>query len=243
MSVDDFAPTGEGVNMDVRLRRASKSAALTLLIILTTGLVSVWLENPSPPISWKKEGSVSYSDTIFNIEIPTDSNITYYADIDETQNTSRIYVEINTELAMTRGLLSFEMESTYITLNSWYSAIDSREATLSSGSSSEYWNSTSYENRPFGGWTIDGSNETYQQNRTLLTEYSLQMIWNSSLILVEERNNDTSFDVYLKFWIYYTETQIKIDPALFKVIIVVECIFGITVTVKFYIFDKPEVID
>ncbi|MGD9395240.1 MAG: hypothetical protein PVJ05_02310 [Candidatus Thorarchaeota archaeon] len=241
--MDDSTPTGEGVNMDVRLRRVNKSAVLTLLIILTTGLVSVWLENPPPPISWEKEGSVSYSDTIFDIEIPTSSNITYYADMDEAQNTSRIYVEINTELIMTRGLLSFEMESTYITLNSWYSTVDSREATLSSGSSSEYWNTTSYENRPFGGWTIDGSNETYQQNRTLPTEYSMQMIWNSSLTLVEERNNDTSFDVYLRFWIYYIETQIQVDPTLLKVIIVVECIVGIAVTVGFYIFDKPEVID
>jgi hypothetical protein len=69
------------------------------------------------------------------------------------------------------------------------------------------------------------------------------MIWNSSLTLVEERNNDTSFDVYLRFWIYYIETQIQVDPTLLKVIIVVECIVGIAVTVGFYIFDKPEVID
>ncbi len=32
--------------MDVRFHRASKAAALTLLIILTTALVSVWLNNP-----------------------------------------------------------------------------------------------------------------------------------------------------------------------------------------------------
>ena len=229
--------------MDVRFRRASKAAVLTLLIILTTALVSVWLNNPPPPISWEMDGRVSYSDAFFDIEIPADSNITYDADEDDSQNTTRIYVEINTELIMTRGLLSFEMISTYVTPHSWYSIADSREATLSSSFSSEYWNTTSYFDGPFRGLTYDGSNETSEQNRTFPTEYSLQMIWNSSLTLGEERDNDTTFDVYLEFWIYFVETQIEVDPALFRFIFIGEFIVGIVVTVGLYKIDEPDVID
>lgn len=243
MHVDDSTSISEGVNMDVRLRRASKAAALTLLVILTTALVSVWLNNPPPPISWEMDGRVSYSDAIFDIEIPTSSNITYDADVDDSQNTTRIYVEIDTELIMTRGLLSFEMVSTYITPHSWYRIADSREATLSSSFSSEYWNTTSYFNGPFRGLTYDGMNKTSEQNRTFPTEYSLQLIWNSSLTLGEERDNDTTFDVYLEFWIYFVETQIEVDPALFTFIFIGECIVGIAMTMGFYKIDKPEVID
>ncbi len=229
--------------MDVRFHRASKAAALTLLIILTTTLVSVWLNNPPPPISWEMDGRVSYSDAFFDIEIPADSNITYDADVDDSQNTTRIYVEINTGLIMTRGLLSFEMVSTYITPHSRYSIIDSRNATLSSSSSSEYWNVTSYNHRSPSGLMFRGLNETSQQNRVVPTEYSLQMIWNSSLTLVQERDNDTTFDVHLEFWIYFIETQIRVDPALFDAIIIVEFIVGIALTVGFYKIDEPVVID
>ena len=170
-------------------------------------------------------------------------NITHNAEVDDFQNTTRIYVEINTELMMTRGLLTFEMVSTYITPHSWYSIADSREATLSSSSSSEYWNTTSYHNLPFTGLTYDGSNESYEQNSVFPIEYSLQMIWNSSLTLVEERDNDTQFDVHLSFLIHFIETQIQVDPALFDAIIIIEFIVGIALTVGFYKIDKIVVID
>ena len=186
--------------MDVRLHRASKTAALTLMIILTTALVSVWLNNPPPPISWEMYGRVSYSDAFFDIEIPASLNITYNAEVDDFQNTTRIYVEINTELMMTRGLLTFEMVSSYITPHSWYSIADSREATLSSSSSSEYWNTTSYHNLPFTGLTYDGSNESYEQNsvfRSLVSNGSFRYfsrLSSSTVRIVISLSSGDSFD-------------------------------------------------
>ena len=165
--VEASTPTSEGVNMDVRLHRASKAAALTLMILLITVLVSQWLKNPPPPITWEMDGRVSYSDAIFDIEIPSSFNITYNAEVDDFENTTRINVEINTELIMTRGLLTFEMISTYITPHSWYGIADSREAILSSSSTSVYWNRTSFASGPFGGVMFKGSNETIDLNRTL----------------------------------------------------------------------------
>ncbi len=243
LHVDDSMPIYEGTIMDVRLHRASKAAALTLLIIFTTALVSFWLNNPQPPISWEMYGHVSYIDTIFSTEIPASSDISYDVDIDDSQNTTRIYVEIDTELNMSRGKLGFRMESTYITPHSWYSVADNQEASLSSRSSSEYWNATSYHNLPFGGLGLLGLNESVEKYHVFHTEYSLQMIWNSSLTLVEERDNDTSFDLHLDFHIHFSETQIQVDPALFGIIFFVECIVGITMTVGLYKIDEPELIE
>jgi len=214
-----------------------------LLILLTTALVSVWLNNPPPPISWEMEGHVSYIDTTFNIEIPASSNISYDIDVDDSRNTTRIYVEIDTELNMNRGLLNFRTESTYITPHSWYSVEDYQEASLSSRFSSETWESTYGLGLPFGGLGILGLNESVEQYSVFPTEYSLEMIWNSSLTLVEERDNDTSFDIYLDFQIYFKETQIQVDPAIFGLIYIGECIVGITMTVAFYKIDEPDLIE
>lgn len=241
--MDDSTSINEGTNMDVRLHRASKAAALTLLIILTTALVSVWLNNPPAPISWEIDGPVSYIDTTFNIDIPASSNISYDVDIDDTQNTTRIYVEIDTELNINRGLLNYRTESTYITPHSWYDIEDYQEASLSSRFSSETRESTYGFSMPFTGLNILGVNESVEQHRVLPTEYSLQMIWNSSLTLVEERDNDTSFELYLDFRIRFNETQTQVDPATFCLIYIGECIVGIVVTVGFYMIDRPKVID
>lgn len=229
--------------MDVRLHRASKAAVLTLLIIFTTALVSIWLSNPPAPISWKIDGHVSYIDSMFNIEIPESSDISYEVNTDGSQNTTRIYVEIDTELIMNRGLLNFRTESTYITPHSWYSLADYQEASLISKSSTENWNATYYHSLPLAGLSTLGLNETVQQNRTYPVEYSLQMKWNCSLTLVEERGNDTTFNLYLDFWTQFNETQMRVDPALFDLIFIGESIVGIIVIVGFYAIDKPRVID
>ena len=204
--------------MDVRLHRASKAAALTLLIIITTALVSVWLNNPPPPISWEKDGRVSYSDITFNLENPASLNITYNADVDILQNTTRIYVEINTELIVTKGLLSFELVSSYLTHHSRYSIADSRNVILSSSSSSKYWNRTLYEDRSPYELAFFDLNKTNEQNHVFPTEYTLLMKWNSTLTLVEERDNDTVFTANLDFWIHFVEIQTRFNPSLFTFI-------------------------
>ena len=114
---------------------------------------------------------------------------------------------------------------------------------MSSRSSSEYWNTTFNHSLPFGGLGTLGLNESVEQHHVFPTEYSLQMIWNSSLTLVEERDNDTSFDLYLDFQIHFSETQIQVDPALFSLIFTVECIVGITMTVGLYKIDEPDLIE
>lgn len=241
------ASTSEGADMDVRLHRASKAAALTLMIILTTAIVSIWLNNLPPPISWEMDGNVSYIDAAFNIEIPASSNISYDIDVDDSQNTTRIQVEINTELVMIRGLLGFGMGSIYITPQSRYNITDSREVTLSASSSSMYWNATSFIARSPHGVSYDHLNESsehyYEQNHTRSTTYSLHMVWNSSLTLAEEIDNNTTFDVHFNFMIHFNETQIQIDSALFDLIFFGEFIVGTVVIMGFYRIDRPDVIE
>ncbi|NHI89695.1 MAG: hypothetical protein EAX87_09235 [Candidatus Thorarchaeota archaeon] len=232
-----------GVNMDVRLRRASRALALTLLIVLTTALVSIWANNPPPPVSWEMSGNVSYIDTMFSIEIPTSFNISHDVDVDEPHNTTRIYVEIRTELILNKGLLNFGTYSTYIVSQSLYSVSENERASLSSKSSSKDWNVTLNQPPPFRGWGTPGLNETFQQNRTYPIEYSLRIIWNCSLTLVEERGNDTRFNLELDFRIRFNETQTQVNPALFPIIFKGECIVGTVVTIGFYVIDKPRVID
>jgi hypothetical protein len=232
-----------GVNMDVRLRRASRALALTLLIILTTALVSIWANNPPPPESWEMSGNASYIDTMFSIEIPTSFNISHDVAIDEFHNTTSISVEINTELILKKGLLYFGTYSTYIVSQSWYSISENERASLSSKSSSKDWNVTLNQPPPFRGWGTPGLNETFQKNKTYPIEYSLRITWNCSLTLVEERGNDTRFDLHLDFWIRFNETQTQVDPALFPIMFIGECIVGTVVTIGFYAIDKPRVID
>ncbi len=243
MNMDDYTTTGEGAYMDVRFHRSSKAAALTLVIILITALVSTWLNNPKPPVSWERQSVVSYSDGFFDIYVPPSFNITYDAEVNDLQNTTRIYVEISSELTLTHGLLSFEMVSGYHTPHSKYSITDYREATLTSSTSRVNWNTTAHE--PLSPYWLHfhGLNETNEQDQIFPTEYTLQMIWNSSLTLVEERDNDTMFIANLSIWIHFGESQYQIDPALVSLLLIGEGSIGIVAIVGFYRFDKPVVID
>lgn len=229
--------------MDVRLHRASKAAALTFLIIFTTFLILLWATNPPSPESWEMEGYVSYSTGIFEMNLPTESHAIYDAEVDSLQNTTSVYVEISTEIVLTHGVLSFDMVSGYHTPHSKFSITDYRKVNLSSSASFENWSIHLQEDFSPYWLHFYGLNETSEQDQFFPIVYTLQMVWNSSLTLVEERDNNTSFLTNFTFWIHFRQSQFYVDPALFSYLIIGEGLIGFALMITLYRIDKPVVID
>ncbi|MHA2603493.1 MAG: hypothetical protein AM324_015340 [Candidatus Thorarchaeota archaeon SMTZ1-83] len=201
--------------MDVRLRRASRLLALTAAIVLITALSSYWLTGPPVFYSWKREGSILFSETGTKVRLPWVSNFTFEAERDPSTNDTRI-------MAIIDG--------------------DTKQVILISEDSAVAWNRTGYLASSPWGFSFR-YNETHPVNSTAPTTYILRMIWNATLTFMPESSTSNELEVGLTLSIRFTQIAKKLDPAVFGYAIAAEASLGIVSAAVLYSKDKLVVIE
>jgi len=230
--------------MDVRLRRASRLLALTAAIVLITALSSYWLTGPPVFYSWKREGSILFSETGTKVRLPWVSNFTFEAERDPSTNDTRIMAIIDGEIRATLrdAELCFEMDSLYLRPYSHYSINDTKQVILISEDSAVAWNRTGYLASSPWGFSFR-YNETHPVNSTAPTTYILRMIWNATLTFMPESSTSNELEVGLTLSIRFTQIAKKLDPAVFGYAIAAEASLGIVSAAVLYSKDKLVVIE